>query len=196
MSKTTLVTNTSSNQPSQGTPIIVAWIDQTIGEKGAHESMKDHFEALSSFITEWLYFKSSDDFVSYIENSPNVKLITVMSGGMSRLLVPKYSNLVILHSIYVFCADVELARMSMANEIKVKGIFNIEDDLYEQMADNLSKLLVEEGIALANLDERNLAKLNYKEAKRLLSTQARIVNQDEKKARIEEIDNRLDQLLA
>jgi hypothetical protein len=118
-----------------------------------------------------------------------------MSGGMSRLLVSKHSHLTALHIIYVFCADIERARQSMADEIKVKGIFNIEDDLYEQMADDLSKILVEDGIALAQLDKRSAARLNYEEAKRLLTTQANKVKDDEKKARIEEIDVRIDQLL-
>ena len=63
------------------------------------------------------------------------------------------------------------------------------------MADDLSKLLLEEGIALAQKDERSAARVNYEEAKRLLSTQAKRVNEDEKKARLDEIDVRLDQLL-
>ncbi|CAF2393966.1 unnamed protein product [Rotaria sp. Silwood2] len=196
MNTTTTMPNDSRNSSLQRPLIVVAWVDQSIGETGSHRYIKERFETLSSFITQWLYFDSSDDFTFYIENNPNIKLICVMSGGMSRLLVPKFSHLAALHTVYVFCVDIERAKKSMEDEIKVKGIFNIEDDLYEKMADDLSKLLIEEGIALAQLDERSLARLHYEEAKRLLSTQAKLTDVDEEKTRIEEIDIRLDQLLA
>ncbi len=191
-----MTTNTNNNRSHQRPLIVAAWVDQGIGEPGMHKYIKERFETLSPFISQWLYFDSSDNFTSYIENNnPNIRLISVMSGGMSRLLVPKHSHLAALHTVYVFCADMERARQSMADKIKVKGIFNIEDDLYEQMADDLAKILVEDGIALAQSDQRSEARLNYEEAKRLLSTQANRVKDDEKKARIEEIDVRIDQLL-
>ncbi|CAF0859014.1 unnamed protein product [Rotaria sordida] len=196
MDTTTATTNADNRNLSLQRPsIVAAWVDQGIGEPGMHKYIKERFETLSTFITQWLYFDSDDNFTSYIENNSNIKLICVMSGGMSRLLVPRLSYLPALHIVYIFCVDIERAKQSMANEIKVKGIFNIEDDLYETMADDLAKLLVEDGIALAKIDERNLARLNYQEAKRLLSTQAKNVSLDETKARIEEIDMRLDQLL-
>jgi hypothetical protein len=195
MYTTTIKTTTDNNKSSQRPLIVAAWIDQGIGEVGMHKYIKERFETLSPFISQWLYFDSPDNFTSYIENNSNIKLIGVMSGGMSRLLVSKHSHLTALHTIYVFCADIERARQLMENEIKVKGIFNIEDDLYEQMADDLAKILLEDGIALAQVDERSVARLNYEEAKRLLSTQANRVQDDEKKARIEEIDIRIDQLL-
>ena len=190
------MTDTDRNELLHQRPsIIVAWVDQGIGEAGMHKYIKERFETLSSFIAQWLYFDSADDFTFYIENNANINLISVMSGGMSRLLVPKHSHLANLHSIYIFCMDIERAQQAMGNEVKVKGIFNIEDNLYEQMADDLSKLLVEEGIALAQLDERSAARLNYEEAKRLLSTHAGKVEEVEGKRRLEEIDVRLDQLL-
>jgi hypothetical protein len=188
-------TNKNNTHTLQKPLIVAAWVDQGIGEVGMHKYIKERFETLSSFISQWLYFDSPDNFTSYIENNPNIKLISVMSGGMSRLLIPKHSYLPALHFAYVFCADIDRAREAMANETKVKGIFTIEDDVYEQMADDLSKLLVEQGIALAQVDERSLARLNYEEAKRLLSTQAKRLKEDERKARLEEIDVRLDQLL-
>ncbi|CAF1344252.1 unnamed protein product [Rotaria magnacalcarata] len=191
----TTTPNISRGASLQRPSIVAAWVDQGIGEVGMHKYIKERFGTLSTFITQWFFFDSSENFTFYIENNPNIKLICVMSGGMSRLLVPKHSNLGALHTVYVFCADIERARTSMADETKVKGIFNIEDALYEQMADDLSKLLVEEGIALAQLDERSLARSHYEEAKRLLSTQAKNVSSDDEKARMEEIDVRLDQLL-
>ncbi len=174
-----MTTNTNNNRSHQRPLIVAAWVDQGIGEPGMHKYIKERFETLSPFISQWLYFDSSDNFTSYIENNnPNIRLISVMSGGMSRLLVPKHSHLAALHTVYVFCADMERARQSMADKIKVKGIFNIEDDLYEQMADDLAKILVEDGIALAQSDQRSEARLNYEEAKRLLSTQANRVKDD------------------
>ncbi|UJR35105.1 hypothetical protein I4U23_027877 [Adineta vaga] len=182
----------SAKRPS----IIVAWVDQGIGEAGMHRYIKERFETLSTFISQWLYFNLSDEFTSYVENATNNKIISVMSGGMSRLLVPRLSCHICLQSIYVFCADLDRARQAMEGEIKVKGIFTIEDELYEQMANDLSKLLLEEGLALARIDQRSLAKLNYEEAKRLLNQEAKSVEENEKKIRIEEIDGRIDQLLA
>ena len=177
-------------------PMVVTWVDQSIGEVGTHKSIKDRFETLSTFISQWLYFNSSDEFTSYVENHSNVKIISVMSGGMSRLLVPRLSHHACLESVYVFCADRSRAREALEGEAKVKGIFTIEDDLYEQMTNDLSRLLLEEGVELAKIDERNAAKLNYEEAKRLLNTLQEIsIDEDEKKTRIEEINVRIDQLL-
>lgn len=193
---TMMATNTDSDTSSQRPPIVVIWVDQSIGEEGMHKYIKNRFETLSPFITKWLYNDCSDQFTDYIEGNPDARVISVMSGGMSRLLVPKHSHIPALHTVYVFCVNMERAKESMADEIKVKGIFNIEDALYEQMADDLAKLLVEDGIAYAQVDQRSVARVNYEEAKRLLNTQANRVKDEEKKQRLEEIDIRIDQLLA
>jgi hypothetical protein len=186
--------NTKSNESSQRPLIIAAWVDQGIGEAGMHKYIKERFGILSSFISQWLFFDSPDNFTSYIDNNHNIRLISVMSGGMSRLLIPQHSHHAAFHSAYVFCVDTERAQKAMADEIKVKGIFNIEDDLYDQMADDLAKILLEDGIALARLDQRSLARQNYEEAKRLISTQANRLKDEEKKARLAEINGRIDQL--
>jgi len=191
---TTTTVNTKSNESSQRPLIVAAWVDQSIGEAGMHKYIKERFGTLSSSISQWSYFDSPDNFTSYLENNVNIRLISVMSGGMSRLLVPQHSHHPAFHSVYVFCADMERARKALADEIKVKGIFNIEDDLYDQMAYDLAKILVEDGIALARLDQRTVARQNYEEAKRLISTQANRLNDEEKKARLTEIDGRIDQL--
>jgi hypothetical protein len=191
---TTTTVNTKSNESSQRPLIVAAWVDQGIGEAGMHKYIKERFGTLSSSISQWFYFDSPDNFTSYLENNVNIRLISVMSGGMSRILVPQHSHHPAFHSAYVFCADMERARKALADEIKVKGIFNIEDDLYDQMAYDLAKILVEDGIALARLDQRTVARQNYEEAKRLISTQANRLNDEEKKARLTEIDGRIDQL--
>ena len=192
-SKTTAV-NTKGNESFRRPPIVASWVDQGIGEAGMHKYIKERFGNLSSFISEWLFFDSSDNFTAYLDNNPNVRMISVMSGGMSRLLVPQHSHHATFHSAYVFCVDIERGRKAMDGEVKVKGVFNIEDDLYEQMADDLAKVLLEDGIALAKLDQRTVARQNYEEAKRLISTQANRLKDDEKKGRLAEIDGRLDQL--
>lgn len=184
--------DTSYQRPS----LVVAWVDKNIGEQGMQRYIKERFETLSPSITQWLYFNSSEDFISYTETNKNIKLISVMSGGMSRLLVPQCSDIATLHSFYVFCVDIDGAQKAMEGRTKVKGIFNIEDDLYEQMADDLSKLLVEEGVQLTRLDERAAARLNFEEAKRLLNTEANKVSATEKQERIDEIHARIDQLFA
>ena len=177
-------------------PLIVTWVDPGIGEAGMHKYTKDRFENLSQLISQWLYFDNPDTFTRYVEDNSNIRLISVMSGGMSRLLVPKLSHHAILESVYVFCADIDLARQALANENKVKGIFNIEDDLYDQMADDLAKLFLQDGIHLAQQDQRSLAKVKYEEAKRLLTSHAQRIEQNERRERLEELDGRIDQLLA
>ena len=184
--------DTSSSIPS----IRIVWVDQGIGETGQHAFIKKRFETLSPLVDQWLYFSTSEEFISYLAKNDNVTLICVMSGGMSRSLVPEYSHHRSLHSIYVFCADIGRAREAMADQAKVKGIFNIEDELYEQMTDDLAKLLLKNGIDLAQRDERRLAKVYYTEAQRLVRTQTNRLSESEKRTRSEEIDVRLDQLLA
>lgn len=184
-------TNSSSRQP----PIVAAWVDQGIGEAGMHRYIKERFGTLSSLITQWLFFDCSDQFRDFIEKDPNVRLISVMSGGMSRQIAPLYSHRQAFHSFYVFCVDIDRARQALDGEVKLKGIFNIEDDLYDQMADDLARILLDDGLTLARVDERGLARENYEEAKRLISTQANKLNESEKQQRLEEINGRIDQLL-
>jgi hypothetical protein len=187
------VNKTAGQRPA----IIVVWVDPSIGEAGAHQCIKRRFETLTLLVTHWFYFDSVDSFTSYIESSNSTKLVAIMSGGMSRLLVSKYSHHVDLHGVYVFCADVEFSRTALANQTKVKGIFNAEDDLYSRLSRDLSALFVEEGIALARLDKRREAKVYYEEAKRLLSVVQATKNHDgHSKLAIELIDMRLEQLLA
>lgn len=186
----------AANKTSPEThPIVAAWIDQGIGESGMHQYIKERFGTLSPFITQWLYFDCPDQFTNYIQTNHSVRLISVMSGGMSRVLVPQYSHHAAFHSVYVFCVDIDRARQSMEGEVKLKGIFNIEDDLYDQMADDLARILIDDGVAMARVDERNSARQNYEEAKRLISTQANKLKDTEKQIRLEEINGRIDQLL-
>lgn len=185
----------TNNQSPRTHPIVAAWVDQGIGESGMHQYIKERFGTLSPFITQWLYFDCSDQFIDYIEKNPSVRLISVMSGGMSRLLVPQYSHYSAFHSVYVFCVDIDRAKQSLDGEVKVKGIFNIEDDLYDQMAEDLARILLDDGVALAQVDERSVARQNYEEAKRLITTQANKLKDTEKQTRLEEINGRIDQLL-
>ena len=176
--------------------IRVLWVDPGIGEVGSHTSIKQRFESLSPSIDQWLYFTSAEEFTSSLQKSDNVTLICVMSGYMSRVLVPEHSSHRSIHAIYVFCADLGRAREAMVDQAKVKGVFNVEDDLYEQLTDDLVKLLVERGIRLAQADERRLARADYDEAQRLLRAPTNRVAESEKKSRLQEIDVRMDQLLA
>ena len=193
MSQTTM--NLSNERTSPKPPIVAAWVDQGIGESGMHKYIKERFGTLSPFITQWMYFDSPDQFRNYIEREPNVRLISVMSGGMSRLLVPLHAHRQAFDSFYVFCVDIDRARQSLGDAVKLKGIFNIEDDLYDQMADDLARILLDDGFAFARVDERSLARQNYEEAKRLIRTQANKLKEAEKEKRLEEIDGRIDQLL-
>lgn len=119
-----------------------------------------------------------------------------MTGGMARDLVAKHSNWDVLESVYVFCFDIGRAWQTFADQPKVKWIFNIEDALYEKLADDLSLLLTQTRIALAEIDDRNQVRTYYEEAKRLLSLPMKHLNDEEKRQRITEIDARMDQLIA
>ena len=186
----------ASTAPINRPTIMATWIDQNIGQDTTHKKMKARFESLTKFITQWFYFDSEEAFTSCIEGDPPIKMIAVMSGSMSRSLVHKHSNINALHSIYVFCFDVNGARQALQSEKKVKGVFDMEDDLYEKLADDIAKLLLEEGDAYAQANKRDLARLNYNEAKQILNNKAKKMNANMKKKRIEEIDDRLKRLLA
>lgn len=186
----------SKSRSASRPPIVIAWVDQGIGEVGMHKYIKDRFEVLSPLVSQWFYFDSGETFTAYAQNHPDVHLISVMSGSMTRLLLPVFARHGALQSVYVFCADIDGARQATQGEPKVKGIFTVEDELYEQMASDLARFLLEEGLAFAQLDERSLARRNYEEAKRLITMEAKNLEEYEKRARIVEIDGRLDQLLA
>lgn len=183
-------------QQSLSKLIVAAWVDQSMEEQGPNQSIKDQFEPMSALIDRWLYFNNADTFSNYVQRNTHVQLIAVMTGGMARELVPKHSNSNVLECVYVFCFDVGRARQNFADQPKVKGIFNIEEALYEKIVEDLSILLTKTGIALAEIDDRNQARIHYEEAKRLLSLPIKDLKDEEKRSRLAELDVRMDQLLA
>ena len=192
----TLNSNVSIDELSSQSKVTMIWVDQNIGEAGTHLALKQKFQALSSLIKKWHYFVSSDDFESYLIENQMKNIICIMSGSISRQLVPKYSHSNKIHSIYVFCFDVELAKRSLANETKIAGILDLEEELYGNIADGLAKLFTNQGIESFDADNRVLARIYYQEAKRLLNTQANYLNSYDKMKRLKEIDDRLEQLFA
>ncbi len=123
----------SSTTMSSRAPLVACWLDQSIGEAGTHLDLKRRFESVSNRITQWHYFDSGDRFNEFLDANPNVKLVAIMSGGFAKRLVTPVSDREALHSVYVFCANKEKYKSLPADEKKIKGVFNSEDDLYRQI---------------------------------------------------------------
>ncbi len=122
---------------SSPAPLVACWLDQSIGEAGTHLDLKRRFEGVSNRITKWHYFDSGDDFNAFLDANPDVKLVAIMSGGFARRLVTPVSDREALHSVYVFCGNRERYRSLLADENKIKGVFDSEDDLYRKIHDDL-----------------------------------------------------------
>ncbi|CAF1553623.1 unnamed protein product [Didymodactylos carnosus] len=180
------------NTSDVGRPRIIAtWFDDQIGKSETHQATKNKFATLSRLITEWKFFDTYDAFDDDLDKNINTKVLLITSGGLGRHVVPAKHHLPQIYRIYIFCHDVESNRQWSNEYNKVSGVFNIEDLVYERMADDLAILFFEEGEAYRRSSERGLARLNYKEAKRILMNILKLSDRDH---RVQTINDELDML--
>ena len=120
-------------------PVIACWVDPSIGEAGAHSALKKRFEKVSNRITQWYYFDNGDPLRVLLDTNPNMALVVIMSGQLAHQHVSAISHMPNLHSVYVFCGNKQKYQSLPQEEPKVKGIFNSEDDLFQQMSTHLQR---------------------------------------------------------
>ncbi|CAF1931094.1 unnamed protein product [Rotaria magnacalcarata] len=118
-------------------PLVACWLDSNIGVTDAYPELKQRFSGVSERIEKWYYFDSGDEFNRFIDENPNITLVTIMSGHLAKTLVTAVSDRTSLHSVYIFCGNTEKYQSLLLNEHKVKGVFNFEDDLYRKMYSDL-----------------------------------------------------------
>ncbi|CAF3689964.1 unnamed protein product [Rotaria sp. Silwood1] len=145
----------------------VCWLDSHICEDGQHQQIKSYCQNISRLISKWQFFDSCDKFNDYIENNPNMKLISIMSGRFARQLLALVSSRENIHSVYVFTINIERTKEALGEEPKLKGVFNVENILYAQLKNDLSQLFWEEGKKLVASNRDQEAHVYFDEAKRL-----------------------------
>jgi hypothetical protein len=158
-----------SNVFSSGKTLEACWLDSHICENGQHQQLKDHFKNMSKLIPKWHFFTTGDQLQDYLQNNPNVKLITIMSGRFARNLLALISEKEALHSVYVLTINIARNREALGVDPKLKGIFNTEDALYDKLRENLAQLFWDEGTRLVASNQDNEARVYFDEAKRLSS---------------------------
>ena len=131
----------ASIQMSKPTRLVGCWLDQSIGEAGTHLPLKKRFESVSNRITKWHYFSGGDDFKAFLDSNPNIRLVAIMSGAFAKQQVCPVSNRDSLHSVYVLCGNLGKYGTLLADEEKIKGIFNDENLLFERMQKDLREEL-------------------------------------------------------
>ncbi|UJR25272.1 hypothetical protein I4U23_006624 [Adineta vaga] len=125
----------STQQP----PIVGCWVDRSIGEAGAYLQLKQKFEGALGRIVKWHYFDTGDTFKKFLTDNPNMKLVTIMSGNFARQYITPVSHMPALHSVYVYCGDKTRYQSIKNDEPKVKGVFDMEDDLLQQIKVDLQR---------------------------------------------------------
>ncbi|CAF2948845.1 unnamed protein product [Rotaria sp. Silwood2] len=151
-------------------PIIGACVDQGIGGNDAQLDMKQHLIQLSSFIENWHYSVNPQEFYKFLDDNPKTQIFLIMSGQIHEEIVPAKHTYENIHSIYIFCADVNAHRRLKEEFDKVKDVMNINDDVYERIADELSLLLLNIGESYIRSSDRGLAHNCLNEALRLMNT--------------------------
>jgi hypothetical protein len=124
---------------ASNTSLVACWLDPDIGEAGKHLPLKKRFEGVSNRIAQWYYFDSGDQFNEFIDGNPNAKLVAIMSAGFAKRVVNPISDRDVLHSVYVFCGNLEKNKNLPLQEPKIKGVFITEDDLFRQMKSDLQR---------------------------------------------------------
>jgi hypothetical protein len=114
-----------------------------------------------------------------------------MSGRTAQTIVPAKHTWVNIHSMYVFCGNVEEHRRLKDEFDKVKEVTNWQDDLYERIADNLSLLLITTGESYSRSKVRGLAHNYLKEALRLMR---HALHFDDNHGRVSKVNDLLEQL--
>ena len=104
----------------------------------------------------------------YLQNNPNVKLITILSGPFARTLLARISEMEALHSVYIFTHDTDQNKETFREYPKLKGIFNTEDALYNKLCDDLFQLFYNEASRLSVSNHDAEARVYFDEVKRLL----------------------------
>jgi len=171
--------------------IIGAWVDQEIGRPGADSASKQRFIRLSSFIQHWHFFQDPAELYDFLDDNPKTQIFLIMSGKTAQTIVPAKHSWENIHSMYVFCGQVQEHRRLKDEFDKVKEVTNWEDDLYERIADNLSLLLINTGESYSRSQERGLARNNLDEALRLMR---QVLHFDDNHGRVSKVNDLLEQL--
>ncbi len=124
---------------------------------------------MSKLISKWHFFNTGDQLRDHLRNNPNVKLITIMSGQFARTLLALISKKEALHSVYVLTIDIKRNEEALGKDPKLKGIFNVENALYDNLRKDLVQLFWNEGTRLATSNRDNEARVYFDEAKCLSS---------------------------
>jgi hypothetical protein len=183
---------TVNNATSSPRPLIIgAWVDQEIGREGVHSAIKRRFMQLSSSIEHWYFFEDSAKLYEFLDDNLKTQIFLVMSGRTAQTIVPAKHTLMNIHSMYVFCGNVEEHRRLKDEFDKVKEVTNWEDDLYERIADNLSLLLINTGESYIRSKEGRLARNNLEEALRLMR---HVLHFDDKHGRVSMVNDLLEKV--
>ncbi|CAF2535869.1 unnamed protein product [Rotaria sp. Silwood2] len=138
-------------------PIIDASVDQDIGRNDTHSKMKQRLIQLSLFIEQWHYFVNLEEFYNFLDDNPKTQIFLIISGRIGQEIVPTKHTYENIHSICIFCVNVNEHRRLKEKFDKVKDVMNMINDVYERIADELSILLLNIGESYIRSNDRGLA---------------------------------------
>jgi len=173
-------------------PIIAVWVDQNIGETNAYLEIKRRFANLSSLIEKWHFFEHPEGLYEFLDDNPKTQIFLIMSGGTAQTIIPAKNTYVNIHSMYVFCHDVNRHRRLKSQFDKVKDVMNLEDDLYKSIANELSLLLIDIGESYVESQDRFLARKNLTEALNLMKNKLHWEDNHGRIRRANDLLNRLE----
>ena len=73
----------------------------------------------------------------FIHSAVNEHIFLIISGSFGRVLVPQVHHLAQISCIFVFCADKVMHSSWAQNFIKIKGVFNNDDELMRALIKNV-----------------------------------------------------------
>ncbi|CAF1205023.1 unnamed protein product [Didymodactylos carnosus] len=135
-----------------------------------------------------MYFDSAEEVTHVLHEEPKRIVFLITSGGLGREVVPKVNELVHISRIYIFCVNVDANKEWSKQYNKVQEVFNLEDDLYKQLADDLARVYVQQANSCVKDDNRGIGRLLYNDARQLLIN---ILRLQDNHHRVQEIDEQL-----
>ena len=164
----TVVNNTKSNETLRLRNLLeLCLLDGPMAAQGQNKPFKARLRKISPLISRCHFFDSGDQLQSYLNDNPDKKLITIMSGSFARQMLALVSEKTGLHGVYVFTPDIERNTTALGSDPKLRGIFNTEETVLEQLEKDLVQLFLDECYSLARSNDFEEARLYFNEAERL-----------------------------
>ena len=106
--------------------VTLIWLDRSIAPtEDNYYSMKQLCNLFNNIRT----FSRTDEFINYLNDGLDEKIILVVSGSLGEEIIPKIHSFHLIDSIYIFCLNKIKHQLWAKDYSKIQGVYNDIDTL-------------------------------------------------------------------